>query len=474
MEIDEQQIRSIVEEVVRSLAQERTSQGPSAPVRLAGGEYGVFQDINSAIDAATVAYSELMELSLAKRSEIIDAIRKVGVENAKDFGQRALEETGMGRLEDKIQKKILASKLSPGVEDLITRAWSGDHGLSIEEMAPCGVIAAVLPSTHPVATMINNAISMIAAGNSVVFNPHPGAKKVSVYALRKINLAIEAAGGPPNLIVGIENPTIESAQALFAHPKVDLIVVTGGPGVVKAAMGSGKRVIAAGPGNPPVVVDETADLSKAAKDIIAGAVFDNNILCIAEKEIIVVESVADKLKSEMKNNGAYELTPDQVEKLAKVAIRGDTHPTVNRNLVGRDASVLAGEIGLVVGSDVQVLIGETSLDHIFVQEEQMMPFLPIVRARNVESAIDMAIQAEHGYYHTAIMHSKNVENMSNMARRIKTTIFVKNGPSSAGLGVNGEGYISFSIATTTGEGVTSPRTFTRQRRCVLVDYFRII
>jgi len=469
LNIDEAQIRAIVEEVVKGL-----EEGP--PMGRVAGEDGIFQDMEACIEAAEMAQRALMELTLEKRKEIVEAIRRVGVEYAEDFSQRTWEETGMGRVRDKIVKHRIAATLTPGMEDLETHAWSGDHGLATVEMAPYGVIGAITPSTHPVPTMLNNAIGMIAAGNSVVFNHHPGAKRVAAYGLRKINQGIVAAGGPPNLLTAVEHPTIETGKVLFTHPKIKLLMVTGGPGVVKVAMASGKKTIAAGPGNPPVVVDETADIPKAARDMVEGATFDNNILCIAEKEIFVVEPVADRLKEELLRNDCFELDRAQIDALAEKAFQKTEagHYVVSRQLVGRDAAVLAREIGVTVDPSVRLLIGETDPDHLFVQEEQMMPFLPMVRVRDVEEAITLAIRAEHGYGHTALMHSRNVENMSNMAKRVNTAIFVKNGPSSAGLGVGGEGFTSFSIAGPTGEGITSARTFTRQRRCVLVDYFRIV
>ena len=469
MNIDEAQIRAIVEEVVKGI-------GEGPPMGRAAGEDGIFQDMEACIEAAEIAQRELMELTLEKRKEIIEAIRRVGVEYAEDFSQRTWEETGMGRVRDKIVKHHIAATLTPGMEDLETHAWSGDHGLTTVEMAPYGVIGAITPSTHPVPTMLNNAIGMIAAGNSVVFNHHPAAKRVAAYGLRRINQGIVAAGGPPNLLTAVENPTIETGKVLFTHPKIALLMVTGGPGVVKVAMASGKKAIAAGPGNPPVVVDETADIPKAARDMVEGATFDNNILCIAEKEIFVVEPVADRLKQELLKNDCFELNRAQIDALAEEAFQETDagHCAANRQFVGRDAAVLAREIGVTVDPSVRLLIGETDFDHLFVQEEQMMPFLPMVRVRDVEEGITLAIRAEHGYGHTALMHSRNVENMSNMAKRVNTAIFVKNGPSSAGLGVGGEGFTSFSIAGPTGEGITSARTFTRQRRCVLVDYFRIV
>ncbi len=471
-DLSEDRVRRIVEEVVQQVV----VAGRAAPnSRGSSGSGGVFQEVDEAVAAATRAQQALVEQSLEERREIIEAIRQATRAHAEDFSRRALEETGMGRLEDKIQKHHVAADTTPGVEDLEAVSWTGDHGLTVVEMAPYGVIAAVTPSTHPVPTLVNNAIGIIAAGNSAVFNVHPGARMVSMHAVRLLNQAIVKAGGPANLIAAIEEPTLESADQLFTHPSIRLILVTGGPGVARAAFDSPKKAIIAGPGNPPVVVDETADLEKAARDIIDGGAFDNNILCIGEKQVFVVESVADELKGLMVRYSAYELNAGQIEELVQHAFvrddRGGLH--ANRELVGRSAWVLAERIGQRLDEQLRMLIGETGADHVFVQEEQMMPFLPIVRVPNVDQAIRAAVESEHGYFHTAVIHSRNVETMHNMARAVNTTVFVKNGPSYAGVGLGGEGFGTYSIAGPTGEGLTSARTFTRQRRCSLVDYFRI-
>lgn len=470
MNIDESRIRAIVEEVLRTLSQAGGQAAISSP-----GDDGVFQDVDAAVDAAERAQRELAGLSLERRREIIAATRKAGLDMAGESARLACEETGMGNVPDKTQKHVIVSTLTPGVEDLEQKAWTGDHGLTVVEMAPYGVIASVTPSTHPVPTILNNAISILAAGNSVVFNPHPGARKVSAFGLRRVNRGIVAAGGPPNLLTMVESPTIETASALFKHPKIALLLVTGGPGVARAALNAPKRAIVAGPGNPPVVVDQTADLEKAARDIIAGASFDNNILCIGEKETFVVSSAADDLKRFMLRHGAYELNGPQVEALAGLAFQRDGGELrLNRELVGRDAWALAERIGLSIDKGIRLLIGETGFDHVFVQEEQMMPFMPIVRVPDAATAIDYAIQTEHGYRHTFVIHSRNVETMTILGKRCNACLYVKNGPSYAGLGVGGEGFTSFSIAGPTGEGCTSARTFTRSRRCTMVDYLRIV
>jgi aldehyde dehydrogenase len=381
----------------------------------------------------------------------------------------------MGRVDHKMVKFDIVATKTPGTEILRPECYTGDHGMTVDELAPFGVVGAVTPSTHPVPTLVNNAISLIAAGNACVFNAHPASRRVFAYAVEKLGAAIQAAGGPANLIACVREPTVESAQAMFAHPNVRVVLVTGGPAVVREALRAPKRAICAGPGNPPVVVDETACLRRAAKGIIEGGGFDNNILCIGEKEIFVVESVADALMEELAAQGCHRLNEKQVGELTRAAFPGEgRRRDLNREMIGRDAKELAGKIGISMNTDPPLLFGETEFDHPFVQYEQMMPFLPVVRCRDAREAIAMAIEAEHGYGHTAVIHSRNIQTMHEMAKRVNTTIFVKNGASTAGLGWGGEGHTSFSIAGPTGEGLTTARTFTRSRRCTLVDYFRIV
>lgn len=485
-DMNENQIRGIVEQVLRKMmtgdvklapgaAQSVVSRAPK-PASPGFQGRGVFDTVDQAVKASCEAFRVLNSMTLEQRGAIIAAIRKWGIANARDIAERTVKETGMGRIEDKLNKMFSSAERTPGLEDLQVQAWSGDYGLTTEEMAPYGVIAAVTPSTHPVPTLINNAISMVSAGNSVVFAPHPASKNVFLYALDLINEAITNAGGPENLLTTTAEPSIEGAQQLFYHAETRLLVVTGGPGVVQAAMKVPKKVIAAGPGNPPVVVDETADIKQAVADIIEGAGFDNNILCVGEKEIFVVNSIFDLFMREMSLAGMVLLERNQIEALTKVAYlpgKGG-EPMLNRELVGRNASVLADRIGMKISDDIRLLYGETDANHIFVMEEQMTPFLPIVRVPDAKRGIDLAIAAEGQRYHTAMIHSRNISNMHEMARRVNTTIFIKNGSCLAGLGVGGEGTLSFTISTPTGEGVTTARTFTRRRRCTLKRYFHIV
>jgi aldehyde dehydrogenase len=390
-----------------------------------------------------------------------------------------MEETKIGRLVHKIEKLKTLGERALGVEFLHSEVFSGDHGLAVIEHAPFGVICAVTPVTHSLPTITGNAVSMIASGNTLVVNPHPGGKKVAAEGVRRFNEAIYRDLGVDNLICLIVEPTLETAEALFKHRDIALICVTGGPAVARAAMLHGKRAVVAGPGNPPVVVDETAELDRAARCIITGAAYDNNLLCIAEKEVFVVESVFDAMMSAMERAGAVRLCAKEIDALTKVAIASvgegaHKHDVAAKDFIGKDAAVLAKAIGKTVPANTEVVFGETDESNPFVPVEQMMPFLPFVRCRNVDEAIAKAKEAEHGFRHTAIIHSTNVNNMTKMGRAMDTTLFVKNGPSPAGLGLGGEGYASFSIATPTGEGVTTPLTFTRERRCSMIDNLRIL
>ncbi len=442
-------------------------------------KFGVFQDPNEACQAAYDAYLQLSEQGVAGRVKIINIVKEICYAKAQEWGKLELDETKMGRIDHKIEK-LTGLRSLPGVEFLNPYAMSGDHGITLEEYAPFGVIGAVTPSTHSIPTMACNVIGMVAAGNAVVFNAHPGAYRCAVTAARVLNEAIYRETGIENIFTIINPPTLESFQAIAKNEHVRVICVTGGPGVVKAAMQTGKRAICAGPGNPPVLVDDTADIDHAGWSVVFGASYDNNLLCIGEKEVFVLDNVANQFMAAMEKNGAYRLNDAQVERLSKAAFvfppgkgGGCAQPTVNRDLIGKDPEVLAKAAGANIPQGTQLLYAETSPDHLFVIEEQMMPFIPVIRIKTVEEGIQLSKKAEHNFKHSALIHSHNVKNMTEMARALETTLFVKNGPCVAGLGNGGEGYSNFSIATTTGEGICNPRTFTRIRRCAMVDYLRI-
>lgn len=444
---------------------------PIANRGMGRGGKGVFHSIDEAIDAAGKAQRALVALGLEARKRIIDEIRVECHRHVEKMAKDAVTETGLGRVDQKLIKNRLVIDKTPGPEILEPWAQSGDDGLTLEEWAPYGVIGAITPTTNPTETVICNGIGMLAAGNAVVFNAHPSAKRVSAFAVSIMNDAVVRAGGPDNLVCCTAEPTIESAQELMHHAGIRLLVVTGGPGVVKAAMQTGKKVIAGGPGNPPCVVDETADLVQAGEGIVKGVSLDNNIVCTAEKEIIAVASIADELKAHMGRFGGYEITTEECRKVESVVLK-DGYP--NKDWVGKDASKILAAAGVQAPKGTLMAFAEVSESHPFVQREMLMPVTGLVRVPNATEAIAMAVRCEHGNGHTASMYSRNIVNLHAMARAINTSIFVKNAPTYAGLGLGGEGFSSFTIASPTGEGLTTARDFARRRRCVLKDHFRIV
>lgn len=477
-----EEIARIVAEVLKKLdvAEAVSSAPPAKPCPSSGGVCDVLHgSVDAAVQAAKKAQELFQEQGLELRREVIRAMRKAAIANAEAWAQQAVAETGMGRVADKVQKNLVCATRTPGVEDLASRAYTGDKGLTLVEYAPYGVVAAITPSTNPAATIINNAISILSAGNAVVFSPHPASFKTCLAAMRALSAAAVAAGAPGGLITTYDKPSQENTKALLAHPDARVNMVTGGPAIVKVAMTVGKtcKTIAAGPGNPPVVVDETAVFPKCAQDIVFGASFDNNVLCTAEKEVIVTQAAAARFLEAMRaDKRAFELTAAQCEQLTKLVIKeggkGCKDPVLNRDYVGKDAAVIAKGIGLSVPEGARLLWAEVPNEHPLVWTEQLMPFLPVTVVRDVDAAIELAVGAEGGHRHTAAMHSTHVGNLTKMARRMQCSIYVKNAPTLYGLGL-GEGYATMSIGTPTGDGLTKASHFARPLHCALVGYFRI-
>jgi propionaldehyde dehydrogenase len=381
------------------------------------------------------------------------------------MAEKARAETGMGNVADKILKNEYTARLTPGPEALKTDALTGDDGCTLVERAPFGVILAVTPSTNPTATVTNNAIAMVSAGNGVLFSPHPGARDCTLEQMRVLNRAIMDAGGPANVLAAVADSSLRTVVQAMKHEGVDLISATGGAGVVRAALESGKPAVCAGPGNPPAVVDETADPAQAAEHLLRGATYDNNLPCIDEKVVVVLDSVADRLVRAMGDAGAYVVSEAEARRLAEVCFQDDK-PT--RDLIGQDAAVILDRAGIAAPSGTRcVVLPECSTECPFVHHEQMMPVLPVVRVADFAAAVECAKQAERGYKHTAAIHSDSIGRITQYARAMECTILVANAPAFAWVGVGAEGWLSQTIAGPTGQGVTDPRTWTRQRMVAL-------
>ncbi len=429
---------------------------------------GIFPTMAEAITAAAEAEKVVRVMSLDHREKVIANIRKTLHTHAEDLARLAVEETGMGNVGHKILKNHLTAEKTPGTEDIKTVAWSGDRGLTLTEMGPFGVIGAITPCTNPQETVFCNTIGMFAAGNTVVFNPHPKAVKVSNMAVRLINKASVEAGGPANICVSTEKPTLDSSKIMMSHPDIQLICATGGPGVVTTVLSSGRRGIGAGAGNPPALVDATADIRKAAGDIVDGCTFDNNLPCIAEKEIVAVKEIADELMHYMvSEQGCYPINKQQQDAFTQIVLDKKGAPA--RDCVGKSAKMLLSKIGITVDDSIRCIVFEGDKEHPLIKKELMMPILGMVRADSFDEAVEIAVYLEEGNRHSAHIHSKNVDNITKYARAMDTAILVKNAPSYAAIGYGGEGFCTFTIASRTGEGLTSAATFTKKRRCVMAD-----
>ena len=481
-QFDEQEIREIVARVRSRLGgtPESAPEHPRVPAEIPDAELGegLFATIDEAVRAAEDAYKAYTAMGLEIRTAVVESIRSAMVDQAERLAAMAHEETGLGRAEDKVRKNILVATRTPGPEDLEPLIETGDAGMMLTEHAPFGLIGSITPTTNPTATIINNTIAILSGGNAVVFNVHPNAKRVSAENIRLLNRAVLSAGGPPNLVTGIPEPTIESAQELMQHPGIRVLLVTGGPGVVREALKTDKRAVTAGPGNPPAVVDETADIERAARDIVAGASFDNNVICTDEKTCIAVKSVADDLVRAMGRNGAHVLLEHELKKVERVIFNSMGPPrkpgVINSAWIGKNAAAIAAAAGIDVDGDPRLLIAQVPNDHNLVWTEQMMPVFPVTAVPDVGAAIDLAIASEHGFRHTASIHSNDVSHITRMARSINVSIFIANGPNYAGLGQGGEGFTSFSIASPSGDGMSRPLTFTRERRIAVVGALRIV
>lgn len=428
---------------------------------------GIFKTPEAAILAAKSAQ---LILSSKKNEDIMRYIQCIRKKFSKEevlqkLATMAVMETKMGKVSHKIEKNRLAVSKTPSIDIAIPESYVGDNGITLMESVPYGVIGAITPVTNPSETIICNTIGMLSAGNAVVFCPHLKSKNVSFYTIGLINKALEECGAPENLIVSYNDICIENTDYVISHKNVDLLVATGGSSIVNKILKSGKKAIGSGGGNPPVVVDDTADLEQAAKDIIAGATLDNNIPCIAEKELICISSIGDELIQHLQNNGAFLIKEkSKIDELLNVIIKNGKP---NPQLIGKDAAAILSLVSINVDESISLIIFETTEDNIAVQKELLMPILPIVRANEIHEAINIAYRCEHGNQHTSVIHSKNIDNLKLMSDKMQTTIFVQNAPSYAGIGLGGEGFTSFTIACPTGEGLVNYKSFSKLKRKVM-------
>ena len=354
-----------------------------------------------------------------------------------------------------------------GTEAIQPKVMASSKGLTVEYRAPYGLVAALTPVTNGLPTVACNTMAMIAAGNSIVFNAHPAGKENAAKAVDLLNRAVMEAGGPENLATMPRIPNTDTLKEMMESPLVSLLIGTGGEGMVDLLMSAKKKVIAAGPGNVPTIIDETADVARAAQTLMMNVPVENTMLCITEKEAFVVEEVFDEFMAQMQKLGARLLTQEEAEKVAAVAVyqepNGKWMPV--KKFVGRDPNVILEAAGVTPSDyDLRLAIIDANMDCPFVPCEQLMPIFPVVKCKDFAEAERLAVETEHGYHHSASIWTGSLERATHFGKLINTTCFAMNGATVAACGMDGTGTGSVTIATGTGEGFTNPATFTRVRR----------
>ena len=354
------------------------------------------------------------------------------------LAEMAVEETGMGVVEDKVIKNHFASeyiynKYKNAKTCGILEEDKANGLIKIAE--PLGVIAGVIPTTNPTSTVIFKALISLKTRNGIVFSPHPRAKKCTVETARIILEEAVKAGAPEGIIGWIESPTLFQTQYLMQHPQIDIILATGGPGMVKSAYSSGKPALGVGPGNTPALIDETADIEMAVSSILMSKTIDNGMICASEQSVTAVKAVYDAVKAEFIKRGAYILTPKEKEKLAKV-IMIDGH--LNSAIVGQPAHKIAEMAKISVPEETKVLIAECS--KVGAEEpfsaEKLSPVLAMYTADDFKSGADLAkeLVSHGGRGHTSVLYTnpQNDDRIKYFGHLMITGRVMINCPSSQG------------------------------------------
>lgn len=460
MNIDQQQLTQLVTQIVARMEND-----------IPANSSRIFQTVDSAVSAARQAQRNLVMMTLHERQRLIEAMHHEILHKAETLAEMAVKQTGMGNVADKVTKLQLAAKNIPGLEDLKASASTGDAGLTLNEYSPYGVVSALISCRFALETIIGNALSAVAAGNAVIFYPYHAAVGICEQVISCLESAMHRVGAPAHLLSMVKHEGPERMRALILHPDVDMVVACGGNALAEFAMSCGKKAIATGSSHTPVVVDETANIAQAAKDIIAGVSFDHNMSGCAEKVIVAVEDIADYLKHHLIMAGGYMVeSEEEAMRLTDLLIDTTTQkPKIDYR--AQPASALLKALGKQ--QPAAAIIMEVNEGHPLLKVDAVAPVIPLVRVKDVNAAINLACDVEQGNRHTAIMHSKHIDHLTLCARALQTVVFIKNAPSYAAIGLGGEGFTSYAIAARTGEGPTSARHFSRSRRCVLSEGFLI-
>ena len=375
--------------------------------------------------------------------EQVDAIFKAAATAADKaripLAKMAVEETGMGVVEDKIIKNHFASEYiynkHKGAKTCGIVKEDKANGIKIVA-EPLGVIAGVVPTTNPTSTAIFKALIALKTRNAIIFSPHPRAKNCTIAAAKLVLDAAVAAGAPEDIIGWIDVPSIDLSNQLMKHPHVDCILATGGPGMVKAAYSSGKPALGVGPGNTPAVIDETADIKMAVSYILMSKTFDNGMICASEQAIVAVKDVYEEVKKELQYRGAYILNEKEAEKVSKIILT--EAGTVNPKIVGQPAYKIAELAGVTVPQSAKVIVGEeleVNVANPFAHEK-LSPVLALYKAKDFDNAIDMAhdLVILGGAGHTSVLYTdaRTQDRINYFAEKLPTCRLLVNSPSSQG------------------------------------------
>ncbi len=394
------------------------------------------------IDELVNKVSEAQKIYATYSQEQVDHIfRRVALKLSSlriPLAKMAAEETGMGVVEDKVIKNHFASEyIYNKFKDCKTcGVLEEDKANGIIKVAePLGVLAGVIPTTNPTSTAIFKSLIALKTRNGIIFSPHPRAKKCTVETARLILEEAVKAGAPENIIGWIDEPTILRTQELMKHPKIDCILATGGPGMVKSAYSSGKPALGVGAGNTPAVIDETADIKMAVSSILMSKTFDNGMICASEQSIVCVKDVYDEVKKELEYRGAYLLSAKEKEKLSKVIF---IDGKLNAGIVGQPAYKIAEMAGVKVPVETKALVGEASEigHHEPFSAEKLSPVLGLYKAKNFEEATETAKQLVTfaGAGHTSVLytHQTNDDRIKHFGEQLHTGRILINTPSSQG------------------------------------------
>jgi acetaldehyde dehydrogenase (acetylating) len=399
------------------------------------------QQVRTLIAKAKKAQQEFSKFSQEKVDRVVENMVRASEREAVRLAKMAHEETGFGKWQDKVVKNKFASRVVyNNIKDMKTVGIiNDDKDKKVMEVAvPVGVIAGLIPSTNPTSTVMYKSIIALKAGNAIVFSPHPSAKNCIIETVKILNEAAVEAGAPDGIIGAMTILSMEGTNELMKHKDIALILATGGEAMVKAAYSSGNPALGVGPGNGPAFIEKSADIPLAVKRIVDSQTFDNGVICASEQSIVVESCIKDKVIEELKRQNVYFLSREQSEKLGKFILRANG--TMNPQIVGKSAQVLAQLAGISIPEYTKVLISEqtTVSKKNPYSREKLTPILAFYCEENWEAACDRCIELlmNEGKGHTLIIHSNNEEIIKKFALTKPVSRILVNTPGALG-GIGG-------------------------------------